>query len=273
MAASTSGGVFVLRKKRTTVACKNCRRRKIKAGKHYFPGIICITSSDQHPCARCSKNGFNCQYISVSEDVSGMDTRSSSSPPPSPTDPVPSPINPLLPAEPTAEDVNLESAAMSHPSLNSRLPPPRVHRDLGVSPGPESRPWIAPYPAALRDSVHHSSDGVRWQHTDARPDPNLHPVHVNARPAPTIPTYAPARPSPREDRLGYAHPWNPAYVRYTEALSVYAPPATHIRSAPPAAASQGLLESVRAGGDGVNDSEVIRLRGHHLPPSQPAANF
>ncbi|KAJ7485961.1 hypothetical protein FB451DRAFT_1231521 [Mycena latifolia] len=46
-------------RKRTSIACSSCRKRKIK----------CMPSSnDPHdPCARCLRRGFRCEYVTVSE--------------------------------------------------------------------------------------------------------------------------------------------------------------------------------------------------------------
>ncbi|KAJ7342985.1 hypothetical protein DFH08DRAFT_237738 [Mycena albidolilacea] len=56
------------RQRRTNVACSHCRRRKIK----------CVTSNifSCTPCARCTKMGLSCAYISV--EAQGADVKSPS---------------------------------------------------------------------------------------------------------------------------------------------------------------------------------------------------
>ncbi|KAJ6586477.1 hypothetical protein DFH09DRAFT_1143484, partial [Mycena vulgaris] len=50
-----------LARRRTSIACSKCRKRKIK----------CTPSSDgpHDPCARCLRGGFQCEYVAVSEQV------------------------------------------------------------------------------------------------------------------------------------------------------------------------------------------------------------
>ncbi|KAJ6586429.1 hypothetical protein DFH09DRAFT_256206 [Mycena vulgaris] len=56
MFATTAPSPFCERK-RACMACSNCRRRKIK----------CVNDdSARDPCERCSKRGFNCEYVAVS---------------------------------------------------------------------------------------------------------------------------------------------------------------------------------------------------------------
>ncbi|KAF7342629.1 C6 finger domain [Mycena sanguinolenta] len=48
---------FSLRRRRTVVACVNCRKRKLR----------CITTEQppQNPCARCTKKSLFCEYVSI----------------------------------------------------------------------------------------------------------------------------------------------------------------------------------------------------------------
>ncbi|KAJ7781336.1 hypothetical protein B0H16DRAFT_1710553 [Mycena metata] len=48
------------RRRRATIACVNCRRRKVK----------CATTEDppRNPCARCTKRSLVCEYVAVEED-------------------------------------------------------------------------------------------------------------------------------------------------------------------------------------------------------------
>nr|GAT46424.1 C6 finger domain [Mycena chlorophos] len=52
----SSSPVFQKRR-RAYIACSNCRKRKIK----------CVPEADYRPCARCSKKGLVCEYISVAD--------------------------------------------------------------------------------------------------------------------------------------------------------------------------------------------------------------
>ncbi|KAJ7324031.1 hypothetical protein DFH08DRAFT_887304 [Mycena albidolilacea] len=62
--------VFVPRRRRTDVACQNCRRRKVK----------CIPSGDplQDPCERCTKKGLDCQHVGVGTEDDNTSERSPS---------------------------------------------------------------------------------------------------------------------------------------------------------------------------------------------------
>ncbi|KAJ7359237.1 hypothetical protein DFH08DRAFT_1074769 [Mycena albidolilacea] len=52
-------------RKRAIIACKLCKKRKIKAK---MP--TCVTTEDppRHPCARCTKRGLTCEYVAVEEE-------------------------------------------------------------------------------------------------------------------------------------------------------------------------------------------------------------
>ncbi|KAJ6457982.1 hypothetical protein C8R45DRAFT_1184122 [Mycena sanguinolenta] len=47
-------------RRRTIMACINCRKRKVK----------CVTTEQppKNPCARCKKNGLTCQYVAAEND-------------------------------------------------------------------------------------------------------------------------------------------------------------------------------------------------------------
>ncbi|KAJ7129901.1 hypothetical protein C8R43DRAFT_674430 [Mycena crocata] len=46
------------KRRRTYVACKACRKRKIK----------CISTGEDMPCKRCAERGFKCEFIPVAEE-------------------------------------------------------------------------------------------------------------------------------------------------------------------------------------------------------------
>ncbi|KAJ7478265.1 hypothetical protein FB451DRAFT_1396049 [Mycena latifolia] len=56
-------------RRRTILACTNCRRRKIR----------CITTEQppKNPCARCVKKGLSCEYVAApeAEEYSGSTSR------------------------------------------------------------------------------------------------------------------------------------------------------------------------------------------------------
>ncbi|KAJ7818771.1 hypothetical protein B0H14DRAFT_3739519 [Mycena olivaceomarginata] len=51
---------YAKQRRRTLMACTNCRKRKMR----------CITTEQPptNPCARCTKKGLPCEYVSVEED-------------------------------------------------------------------------------------------------------------------------------------------------------------------------------------------------------------
>ncbi|KAF8192759.1 hypothetical protein K438DRAFT_856887 [Mycena galopus ATCC 62051] len=78
--------IFVLRRRRTNVACTSCRKRKIK----------CITFDDpqQEPCERCARRGLACRYTTVGDQDSGLDA----GPPQRPQSTSQSPTSPVTSA-------------------------------------------------------------------------------------------------------------------------------------------------------------------------------
>ncbi|KAJ7679730.1 hypothetical protein B0H17DRAFT_77947 [Mycena rosella] len=53
---------FAIKRRRTILACSNCRKRKIR----------CITTEQPpvHACARCTKRGMACEYVVATDDES-----------------------------------------------------------------------------------------------------------------------------------------------------------------------------------------------------------
>ncbi|KAJ6534111.1 hypothetical protein B0H19DRAFT_1080614 [Mycena capillaripes] len=64
---------IALQRRRTLVACTNCRKRKLR----------CITTEQppKKPCARCTKKGLSCEYVSieVNDSTSGHSRQNSAS--------------------------------------------------------------------------------------------------------------------------------------------------------------------------------------------------
>ncbi|KAJ7793961.1 hypothetical protein B0H14DRAFT_2924659 [Mycena olivaceomarginata] len=131
------GRVFVLRRKRTDVACQNCRRRKVK----------CIPSGDplQDPCERCTKKGLDCQHVGVGTEEDDEPERT---PPPhqsaSHSSAPHSPVDRLLPK-------NRDGAGRrnTHPLQVQSRPnstPPLAHVNPTV-PGAIIAPRTPPYSA------------------------------------------------------------------------------------------------------------------------------
>ncbi|KAJ7904426.1 hypothetical protein B0H14DRAFT_604388 [Mycena olivaceomarginata] len=60
MADTPTSALLNTRRKRAMIACKLCRKRKIK----------CVTTEEppRHPCARCTKRGLTCEYVAVEEE-------------------------------------------------------------------------------------------------------------------------------------------------------------------------------------------------------------
>ncbi|KAF8145389.1 hypothetical protein K438DRAFT_547564 [Mycena galopus ATCC 62051] len=143
MSTPASPAIFVLRRRRTNVACSNCRKRKIK----------CITSGDppQEPCERCARRGLACQYTTIGDQDSGLDA---GPPPRRPQSPSQSPTSPVTPA------TELSSSSFSsfqnydaRRNPNLRPQSPQTNRAPRPTPsvpqGSQStapQTWVPPYP-------------------------------------------------------------------------------------------------------------------------------
>ncbi|KAF7351704.1 C6 finger domain [Mycena sanguinolenta] len=55
-----SNAPFAQQRRRTIMACVNCRKRKMR----------CITTEQppKNPCARCTKKGLPCEYVAADND-------------------------------------------------------------------------------------------------------------------------------------------------------------------------------------------------------------
>ncbi|KAJ7182196.1 hypothetical protein C8R43DRAFT_940344 [Mycena crocata] len=58
---SHTGQATSTQRKRTYLACKACRKRKVK----------CVTKGEDTPCKRCSERGFECEYLPVCVENEG----------------------------------------------------------------------------------------------------------------------------------------------------------------------------------------------------------
>ncbi|KAJ7825541.1 hypothetical protein B0H14DRAFT_2820170, partial [Mycena olivaceomarginata] len=124
--------MFVPRRRRTDVACQNCRRRKVK----------CIPSGDplQDPCERCTKKGLDCQHVGVGTEEDDTPERNPS--PLASHSPVPrSPGNRLLPE-------NRDGVGRGNNTLQvqPRSKPPLAHVNQSA-PSAVTTPGLPPYPA------------------------------------------------------------------------------------------------------------------------------
>ncbi|KAJ7434469.1 hypothetical protein FB451DRAFT_1467591 [Mycena latifolia] len=143
---------FALRKRRTTVACSNCRQQKIKCRPR--------NGSVTEPCERCALRGLTCEYVPVGEqeeqmrfatDIPPVSTSSKSrggrpGPPPLPyTAPPPPNLAPRYAGRPMP-DLGLTSTQFAQPDssfpgasqgfMDSRYSSPSLAGWSGSMPGP-----------------------------------------------------------------------------------------------------------------------------------------
>ncbi|KAJ7260459.1 hypothetical protein B0H12DRAFT_1275638 [Mycena haematopus] len=74
--APQNNAPFARQRRRTIMACVNCRKRKIR----------CITTEQppKNPCARCAKKGLPCEYVTAEHDDDSPSQDFGSSAPPEP---------------------------------------------------------------------------------------------------------------------------------------------------------------------------------------------
>ncbi|KAJ7135202.1 hypothetical protein C8R43DRAFT_621544 [Mycena crocata] len=204
---------FIVQRRRAQIACSNCRRRKIK----------CVPVDDAErpdaPCQRCSKRGFNCEYLAVSEQDNASSSSNSFGPaiPPTRTEPshnaiTPIPVNTNTHPTRRREQRGDHISAMTHPSMSriahAGLPednrnsaqytsfaphPAHTHRLYT----PETTPYYAPAPFIGGSTAHHLDYGqygnvaASWQpeSTAAVPAWHRHPTHSPACNFPLGPCY------------------------------------------------------------------------------------
>ncbi|KAG7097061.1 hypothetical protein E1B28_004449 [Marasmius oreades] len=61
MSPSLDSSALAIRRRRAPMACRNCRKRKIK----------CVTNEDppHNPCERCTRKGLHCEYVAVGDET------------------------------------------------------------------------------------------------------------------------------------------------------------------------------------------------------------
>ncbi|KAJ7609718.1 hypothetical protein DFH06DRAFT_1374930 [Mycena polygramma] len=159
---------FVLRHRRTIIACSYCRRRKIR----------CVTTEQPptNPCAYCTRKGLTCEYVGAdscrhsrkgSPDLSVADRSDSgtdSSPPPSPPLWTPS----MTPAYFSPLYLDQEAVDQSQHQFS-----PSAFRS--------AQPVLSPAPTFRRSHHEVSTQGATsLHHGYSFPPPNLVP-HPNRR--------------------------------------------------------------------------------------------
>ncbi|KAJ7113643.1 hypothetical protein C8R44DRAFT_741226 [Mycena epipterygia] len=107
---------FIIKRRRTILACSNCRRRKIR----------CITTEQPptKPCQRCTKKGLHCEYVAATDYEDN----------PSSTTQVPEMPLSNPPSLGTTSSANRSQGLMRAPSLPYTGPPPLNRRPRYSSP-------------------------------------------------------------------------------------------------------------------------------------------
>jgi len=151
------------RRRRAQIACRNCRRRKIK----------CVTNEEppHNPCERCQRKGLVCEYVAVGD--------------PSP------PSTPLSDRSGLGDPVHLEPQAYPYGSANAPhlLVDPTTYSSHGYNPG-----VYQGYPSAGPQSNHTHLDSTRFPPgpPTAWPSSNLaHPSMLPNQTGPMSHNYAP----------------------------------------------------------------------------------
>ncbi|KAJ6534201.1 hypothetical protein B0H19DRAFT_1185510 [Mycena capillaripes] len=159
---SRSNAPFALQRRRTLVACTNCRKRKMR----------CITTEQppKNPCARCTKKGLPCEYVSVEDDDATFDTYS----PPTP------------PATLPQSGGHSRHQSMQAPAWASQPMPPSNNSVGGIAP---PLPYTGPPPPFQRPRY---SGGSQY------PDLSLQSQQQN-----NLPQHYPAQPNQSMANPGY----------------------------------------------------------------------
>ncbi|KAJ7857211.1 hypothetical protein B0H13DRAFT_1902341 [Mycena leptocephala] len=184
---------FALKRRRTLMACLNCRKRKMR----------CITTEQppRNPCARCTKKHLHCEYVSATEQDGYISS----------------------PQMPEADFPSPSSSAMSSPSASGTPPPahpiPSSSRESGVAA--PSLPYTGPPPANRRPRAPHLAQAPYHLHSPQAPQ-YLTSVPASPRAPGPIPqshslTYAPmpffadtSMPAPEsENTFEYPEPKDP----------------------------------------------------------------
>ncbi|KAJ7609896.1 hypothetical protein FB45DRAFT_1038362 [Roridomyces roridus] len=157
---------------RVYIACKNCRRRKVK----------CITSSPESACHRCRTKGLKCEYEATERQAERMRG----------PEPPPSSSGEYLPAPwPNVEQV--------HPSQLPHPPPAHPPPSMpfpGPPPGPSMNPTSGP--VTMYQPQHH---GNPHRHRHRHPYPHRAPRTPE-------PYTAPMPPAQQYPYQSYPSPYN-----------------------------------------------------------------
>ncbi|KAJ6514255.1 hypothetical protein C8R47DRAFT_569313 [Mycena vitilis] len=145
--------VFVLRSKRTNLACSNCRRRKIK----------CVPRNDstQEPCERCSKRGLTCEFVAIGgADAHDTSDHASTSYAPPASANSPSPPSQFPPTSYMHDNRDRVGSPSHYPQSHTlRMNSPNSGAPYGnPSPAPLGQTWTPQYP------VHAQQVGQYAQH-------------------------------------------------------------------------------------------------------------
>ncbi|KAJ7662555.1 hypothetical protein DFH06DRAFT_1324921 [Mycena polygramma] len=116
---SKSDAPFALQRRRTLLACTNCRRRKMR----------CITTEQppKNPCARCTKKGLTCEYVAADQDE----------------------YSPELPTSSLPQPATRSGHGASNPTRTNQPMPPPSNFSLGLGPAPPL-PYTGPPPPFQR---------------------------------------------------------------------------------------------------------------------------
>ncbi|KAJ7143985.1 hypothetical protein C8R44DRAFT_864984 [Mycena epipterygia] len=180
---SASSNTFIKRR-RTYIACLNCRQRKIK----------CVTPSDADyaPCTRCAQKGVPCQFIAVPE----YDSPSSSEILPSDR---PSPLQSGRSSRPEIPFANppIISPSAGLSGLVGGAYPPPVNRNAGY---PVSNP---PYPQAAFQPDPYRSNSFPGPST---PNDTQRPRHRHRNSAPYPATHSYEAPPGAQQPTSHFYP-------------------------------------------------------------------
>ncbi|KAJ7937009.1 hypothetical protein B0H13DRAFT_1853074 [Mycena leptocephala] len=236
-------GPLALRRRRTLIACLNCRKRKIR----------CLTTEQPptNPCARCKKKKFTCEYVAAPEsgwyssassqqtpDFNEMDLRASMSPP--------SPWRTLPPPSPRPRSIQ-EWDDMPHQPLYTDPPPPNhrprysgtSHSNLALSPSLNySRTPVIPTSSYYRlnpqgPSANHAAYDLQVTHTlqyftnppgGSQTVPQLNAEPHQLPPTMPMPFYYDLNPQGRPTANHPAYHQEPAHASASRYLSDFAVP-------------------------------------------------
>ncbi|KAJ7478286.1 hypothetical protein FB451DRAFT_1172621 [Mycena latifolia] len=169
-------------RRRTILACSNCRKRKIR----------CITTEQppKNPCARCVKKGLTCEYVAAPEGEEHLTSAS-------------------RPQTPDASGAHRENSRANSGHLSAPMNPAAFSGGSGRGAAPPL-PYTGPppvtrtttgwgyVPPSLRGPSHPSAANARASTSGTGShQPYAHPQYYPGAPAPA--QYAPGYPNPGYD--------------------------------------------------------------------------